>query len=56
LASEGSKISFDKVLLLDDNGTITLGIAIEGASVEAKCYNTKVIIISKERKGYKKMN
>ena len=34
---EGSKVSFDKVLLLDDNGTVTLGApAIEGASVEAK--------------------
>ena len=34
---EGSKVSFDKVLLLDDNGTITLGApAVEGASVEAK--------------------
>jgi large subunit ribosomal protein L21 len=30
------QISFDKVLLLDDNGSITLGVAIEGASVEAK--------------------
>ena len=34
---EGAAISFAKVLLLDDNGTITLGApAIEGASVEAK--------------------
>src|SRR6476661_6341346 len=33
---EGSKITFDKVLLTDDNGSITLGApAIDGASVEA---------------------
>ncbi|MCB6074567.1 50S ribosomal protein L21 [Flavobacterium psychrophilum] len=59
---EGSKISFDKVLLLDDNGTITLGApAIEGASVEAKVLQhlkgDKVIIFKKKRrKGYKKRN
>ena len=35
--NEGNKVSFDRVLLLDDNGTVTLGApAIEGASVEAK--------------------
>jgi large subunit ribosomal protein L21 len=34
---EGSKVSFDKVLLVDDKGNVTLGApAIEGASVEAK--------------------
>ena len=59
---EGSKVSFDKVLLLDDNGTITLGApAIEGASVEAKVLQhlkgDKVIIFKKKRrKGYKKRN
>jgi large subunit ribosomal protein L21 len=59
---EGSKISFDKVLLLDDNGSITLGApAIEGASVEAKVLQhlkgDKVIIFKKKRrKGYKKRN
>ncbi|ELY2011037.1 50S ribosomal protein L21 [Flavobacterium psychrophilum] len=59
---EGSKISFDKVLLLDDNGTIALGApAIEGASVEAKVLQhlkgDKVIIFKKKRrKGYKKRN
>ena len=59
---EGSKISFDKVLLLDDNGTITLGApAIEGASVEAKVLQhlkgDKVIVFKKKRrKGYKKRN
>ena len=59
---EGSKVSFEKVLLLDDNGTITIGApAIEGASVEAKVLQhlkgEKVIVFKKKRrKGYKKKN
>lgn len=59
---EGSKVSFDKVLLLDDSGNITLGApAIEGASVEAKVLKhlkgDKVIVFKKKRrKGYKKRN
>ncbi|PTS93418.1 50S ribosomal protein L21 [Flavobacterium sp. HMWF030] len=59
---EGSSISFDKVLLLDDNGNVTLGApAIEGASVEAKVLQhlkgDKVIVFKKKRrKGYKKRN
>ena len=59
---EGSKVSFDKVLLLDDSGSITLGApAIEGASVEAKVLQhlkgDKVIVFKKKRrKGYKKRN
>ena len=59
---EGSKVSFDKVYLLDDNGTITIGApAIEGASVEAKVLShlkgDKVIVFKKKRrKGYKKRN
>lgn len=59
---EGKSVSFDKVLLLDDNGTITLGApAIEGASVEAKVLShlkgDKVIVFKKKRrKGYKKKN
>ena len=59
---EGSKISFDKVYLLDDNGSITIGApAIEGASVEAKVLQhlkgDKVIVFKKKRrKGYKKRN
>lgn len=61
-SDEGSKISFDKVLLLDDNGNVTLGApAIEGASVEAKVLQhlkgDKVIVFKKKRrKGYKKRN
>ncbi|MVO08975.1 50S ribosomal protein L21 [Flavobacterium sp. TP390] len=59
---EGNKISFDKVLLLDDNGTVTLGApAIDGASVEAKVLKhlkgDKVIVFKKKRrKGFKKKN
>ena len=59
---EGNKVSFDKVLLLDDNGTVTLGApAIDGASVEAKIVKhlkgDKVIVFKKKRrKGYKKKN
>ena len=59
---EGNKVSFDKVLLLDDNGSVTLGApAIEGASVEAKVLQhlkgDKVIVFKKKRrKGYKKKN
>ena len=60
--NEGNKVSFDRVLLLDDNGTVTLGApAIEGASVEAKVLQhlkgDKVIVFKKKRrKGYKKKN
>ena len=59
---EGDAISFAKVLLLDDSGTITLGApAVEGASVEATVLQhlkgDKVIVFKKKRrKGYKKKN
>lgn len=61
-AEEGSKIEFDQVLLLDDNGTINLGApAIEGAKVTATVVNhlkgDKVIVFKKKRrKGYQKSN
>lgn len=36
-SEEGSKVSFDNVLLLDNNGEVTIGApAITGASVEVK--------------------
>jgi large subunit ribosomal protein L21 len=60
--NEGDKVSFDKVLLVDNSGTITLGApAIKGASVEAKVLQhlkgDKVIVFKKKRrKGYKKKN
>jgi len=59
---EGTTITFDKVLLVDNNGTITLGApAVEGASVGAKVLKhlkgDKVIIFKKKRrKGYQKKN
>lgn len=59
---EGKSVSFGNVLLLDDNGTITLGApAIEGASVEAKVLKhlkgDKVIVFRKKRrKGFKVKN
>ena len=59
---EGSKVSFDNVLLLEDGGNITIGApAIDGAAVEAKVVKhlkgNKVIVFKKKRrKGYKKKN
>ncbi|ALM49559.1 50S ribosomal protein L21 [Flavobacterium psychrophilum] len=59
---EGDAVTFAKVLLLDDNGTVTIGApAIEGASVEAKVLQhlkgDKVIVFKKKRrKGYKVKN
>jgi len=61
-AKEGAKISFDKVLLLDDGKKVTVGApAIDGASVEAKITNhlkgDKVIVFKKKRrKGYRVKN
>ncbi len=59
---EGKKVVFDKVLLLDDNGSVTIGApVIEGAAVEAKVVKhlkgDKVIVFKKKRrKGYRKKN
>lgn len=59
---EGSNVSFDRVLLIDNNGAITIGApAINGASVEAKVLKhvkgDKVIVFKKKRrKGYKVKN
>ena len=59
---EGSKVTFDKVMLLESNGNVTIGApAIEGAEVKAKILNhlkgDKVIVFKKKRrKGYKKKN
>lgn len=58
---EGSKVSFDNVLLLDD-GKVTIGApAIEGAAVSAKILShlkgDKVIVFKKKRrKGYRVKN
>ncbi|MCF6167723.1 50S ribosomal protein L21 [Lutibacter sp.] len=59
---EGAKVSFDKVLLLDSKGTVTVGApAIKGAEVTAKILGhlkgDKVIVFKKKRrKGYRKKN
>ena len=59
---EGSKVTFDTVFLLDDNGTISIGApAIKGAAVTAKILGhlkgDKVIVFKKKRrKGYIKKN
>ena len=59
---EGSKVTFDNVLLLDDAGNVTLGApAIKGASVTAQILGhlkgDKVIVFKKKRrKGYRKKN
>merc|ERR1712021_281785 len=59
---QGTKVSFDKVYLLDDGKKVTLGApAITGASVEAKVVKhlkgDKVIVFKKKRrKGYRVKN
>ena len=59
---EGANVTLDKVLLVDNAGTVTLGApAITGASVGAKVLKhlqgDKVIVFKKKRrKGYKKKN
>ena len=59
---EGSNVSFDQVLSLDDGKAVTLGApAITGASVEAKVVKhlkgDKVIVFKKKRrKGYRVKN
>ena len=61
-AEEGTSLTFDKVLLVDNAGNITLGApAITGASIGAKVLKhlqgDKVIVFKKKRrKGYKKKN
>lgn len=61
-AVEGDKVTFSKVLFLDNAGAVTIGApAIAGASVEAKVLKhlkgDKVIVFKKKRrKGYKKKN
>jgi large subunit ribosomal protein L21 len=61
-AEEGSKVSFDRVLLLDQDGNVTIGApAIEGAAVNAEVLRhlkgDKVIVFKKKRrKGFRKRN
>jgi len=61
-SEEGDKVVFNNVLLLDDNGQVTIGApAINGAAVEAKVLKhlkgDKVIVFKKKRrKGYRVKN
>lgn len=61
-AEAGKKVDFDKVLLIEDGGKVTLGApAINGAVVSAKVEEhvkgDKVIVFRKKRrKGYAKKN
>ena len=61
-AKEGSKVSFDKVLLVDDGKKVQVGKpSLSGTSVEAKVVShlkdDKVIVFKKKRrKGYKVKN
>jgi large subunit ribosomal protein L21 len=58
----GSNVTFDKVLLIDKNGSVQVGApTIDGASVKAKVLEhvkgDKVIVFKKKRrKGYKVKN
>ena len=59
---EGSSVSFDKVLLTDNDGQVKVGTpVVEGAAVKAKILrhlkDDKVIVFTKKRrKGYKVKN
>ncbi|HPE40032.1 MAG TPA: 50S ribosomal protein L21 [Bacteroidales bacterium] len=61
-AEEGSQITFDRVMLVDNDGSIKVGSpTVTGASVSATVLNhlkgEKVLIFKKKRrKGYQKMN
>jgi large subunit ribosomal protein L21 len=61
-AKEGSKVTFDNILLLDNAGKVVLGTpSVKGATVEAKIIkhlkDDKVIVFKKKRrKGYKVKN
>jgi len=61
-ASEGSKVEFDKVLLIDTDGKVQIGTpSVDGAKVAATVIahlkGDKVIVFKKKRrKGYQKSN
>lgn len=61
-ANAGDSVEFNKVLLIDNDGKVTVGTpVIDGARVAAKVIShlqgDKVIVFKKKRrKGYKKMN
>jgi len=59
---EGSKVEFNKVLLVDNDGSVKVGTpVVEGAKIGAKIVShlrgDKVIVFKKKRrKGYQKQN
>ena len=61
-AGEGDSLNFDKVLLVENKGKISVGSpSVDGASVKAKIIShlkgDKVIVFKKKRrKGYQKSN
>ena len=61
-AEEGSQITFDRVMLVDNDDTIKVGVpTVAGASVTATVLHdlkgNKVLVFKKKRrKGYQKMN
>ena len=61
-ADEGSKVDFDQVLLVDNEGKVKVGVpTVKGAKVSAKVLehvkDDKVIVFKKKRrKGYKVKN
>jgi large subunit ribosomal protein L21 len=61
-AEVGSKVEFEKVLLVDNDGTVTVGApTVEGAKVVAEVLDhvkgDKVLVFHKKRrKGYRKLN
>ncbi|NDV97369.1 50S ribosomal protein L21 [Dysgonomonas sp. 521] len=61
-AENGSKVEFDKVLLVDNAGTVTVGTpTVEGAKVVVEIVSQakgdKVLVFHKKRrKGYRKLN
>ena len=61
-AERGSQIELDKVLLIDNDGTITVGApTVEGAKVVAEVVShvrgEKVLVFHKKRRnGYRKLN
>jgi large subunit ribosomal protein L21 len=61
-AERGSKVEFDKVLLVDNDGTVTIGTpTVAGAKIVAEVLShvrgEKIIVFHKKRrKGYRKRN
>jgi len=55
-AESGAVVEFEKVLLVDNNGEVKVGVpTVEGAKVV--CEGDKVLIFHKKRrKGYRKLN